>query len=249
MQKLTKNDLTEAQKYRALSIFCVYLFFSALFELFMLLPIHALYQEGMATGLSATCFGLFFIFAFLTAKRIGLPWRCYGFIKPSLKSVFETIVSSLVFCAFVIFVKVLVIKYDPQFAGGNVIVFLSPKVSQTMLLEVCLLYSLFCPIQALIFHGFTEGPLIDLLDIRARAFVTIGLSTMFFTSIHLFISVYLMVLVFPVILFWCILYYRHRCVWTIAISHILIGGILLTIVGMDPFYTIIQQTLHLIMNA
>lgn len=241
MQMLQQGDISQTQQYRALSILLVFLFFTCLLGLFALGPIQQLYKDGAATGLSCTVFGIVCFLAVFTAKRMGLPMKCYGFVKPSLTFIAESIVYSLLFCLIVFIIKVLIIQYVTKFQGTPYIAILAPSANVNTLLIYILLYTLFAPVQAMIFHSFIEGPLVDLLDIRFRAFICIGLATLFFASAHLAVGFYFTVMVFLPILFWCVLYYKHRCVWTIMISHILIGNILLLIIGMNVFLSIISS--------
>ncbi len=240
MQILKSKDMTIQKKYRALSLLLIWIFLICMLEFSVLVPVHRLYLDGASTYLSLGCFIVLFTGSAFTAYRMDMPLKCYGFIKPTARSIYESITISLLFCVVVFAIKAWLITHVSTFYQYPLFEIFSAKAKTSTLILCILAYWLACPFQALIFHGFTEGPLIDLLDTRMRALTCIGLTVFFFTIAHLFISISLTILVILPILLWCILYYRHRCVWTIMISHILIGSILMQIIGLDPFTKIIN---------
>lgn len=93
------------------------------------------------------------------------------------------------------------------------------------------LYTLFVPIQEGVARCGLQSSFQMFLTGKFRIPISIVLSNMLFSATHLHVSVKLALLVFPVGLFWGWLYYRHRTVIGIIVSHIIVGFFALFVVG------------------
>lgn len=87
------------------------------------------------------------------------------------------------------------------------------------------LYILFVPIQELIVRGAIQGALYELVSDKERNRVigSILLSNFMFSSFHAHISLFFVVIIFIPSVIWGYLYYRHKTLIGVTVSHILSG--------------------------
>jgi membrane protease YdiL (CAAX protease family) len=245
MSTSTSSSLSASQTRHALSLWTYYAL--TLFILLVFLsPILAhLYNKGYGTGLS--CFGeaLILLIAILFAFIMKLPASYYGFIKTSNKAIIESIVYSFLFCALTLIIKYIFIhsvsglETYPLWIISNG----TPSTTPRLLFAWLLLYCICAPFQAFVYHSVFQGPLTELSQTRAKAWLTILYTTLFFTCVHTIFGYAFAMIVFLPGLIWSCLYYRHRSFLSISISHMIVGGVLMFLVGIEPFIVLANDAL------
>jgi membrane protease YdiL (CAAX protease family) len=244
MEILKENDLTAEGKQHSLSIL---LFFMLILSLLLVYTGHLwqyAYNHGADTALSCIGIGIVCAMSITAMVLMKMPYRCFGFYRCSTKSLIETIIISLLFCVLALAAKYYLITHIPSLEKYPLLIIQHGTAAATpkTLWLYFILYSLFAPVQSYIYHGVIEGPMIDLTNTRYKAFLVICLSTLFFTAVHFaFFGLEFAAVVLLPGLVWCMLYYRYRSLLTISVSHIIIGGILLLLVGAKPFLLLLTS--------
>ena len=85
--------------------------------------------------------------------------------------------------------------------------------------------------------------MIDLTNIKYKGLFCIFTTVLFFECAHDLHGMAYAILVFLPAIIWSILYYKNRCIWSIIISHVVIGGVILCLVGVGPFLSLITHYL------
>ena len=188
-------------------------------------------------------------FAYLVFLLIGLVFcffsqekkAFFGFLplKDSKKRLLEVSLFSFLFCVGIVFLKYFVLKYWNLEDKYDLLVMSNYSSS---LLVGLLEYSLFVPVQVFIFHSFVQSPLIHYLNIqKGKFFFSVFISFLIFSYSHLLLGVNTVILLSPVLLVWCYLFSKHRCFYTVFLSHLIIGGLGLFVIGVNPFVEVLNS--------
>lgn len=190
------------------------------------------------TGLFLSCL-LYSYFIKPTKEFLGL-------IPIQKSKIFESIILSFLFCLLAIFLKYLLLTYVSNMSSYPLFVILNPPtgLSTESILLVLILYLFYKPIQTFIFHSIIQSSFINFLDIKKyKNIVAILLPSFLFFSIHFVFSLAFVLIVSIPGLVWFYLFNKHRCFTTLMISHMIIGGILLFLVGVIPIFNFINSYL------
>jgi hypothetical protein len=93
-------------------------------------------------------------------------------------------------------------------------------------------YACFCFIQEVIFRGAIQNSLIHFVTGRFLKTRVVSTTTLIVFAAHLHLkSLILPLLVILPNIFWCLLYYKHRSLLGVTVSHIIIGVWVLFVLG------------------
>lgn len=187
--------------------------------------------------ISLVMLGLFFI----GVKSSGYPLSFYGItIKHWKRSLMEGICFTLPILLTIVLLKWIAIETnlgfheEPLFNLKAAVT--SKTVSQVTIIWMAIFYMGFSvPIQELIVRGGLQGSLQAFLTGKYRALIAIFASNLIFAIVHLSLSHKLAYSVFLLGLFWGWLYYRHRNLLGVIVSHLLIGTWAFFFVGVQPY--------------
>jgi CRP-like cAMP-binding protein len=187
---------------------------------------------GDTTLVSMAVLLMFAVGLFLTFKYGIYPLSVYGITTRGWKySVREGVLFSLPMLGLMWLCKWLLVEYVPGFQGFPVFdLFRSHHLSPAMLGFSILGYFLFVPFQELTRAGIQRS-LQMFLTGRYRTLNAIFLANLFFSATHLHVSLLLAMLVFPLGMFWGWLFSRHTTLLGTIVSHILMGGFGMFVLG------------------
>ncbi len=174
---------------------------------------------------SAGAFLLFSLAALWIMLSLKIPFREFQLrINVSAKEWKVTLLSALFICLGLLLVKFLAVEIffvgSPIFDTDQ----LFSQDSTDVVIYCMLLYLIFCPVQVFIVNVATQNVLLYLFANKKYIHViSIVCSTLLFAAFHLVINWLLAVFMLFFGLYWSILFYRHRSVLTIAVSHMIIG--------------------------
>jgi hypothetical protein len=176
----------------------------------------------------------FFVFFILFMKTSSFPLSTFGLtLKNWKKAVFEGIVFTLPFAALILAVKAVLISYLPHYMGRPLIEGLTsmradPKTWWTFLAIYILLIA---PLQEFLSRGGLQGPLEEFLSSKYKVPLSILVSNLLFSTMHLFMSLEIGLLVFIPGVYFGWLYSRTHNLLGVWIAHALVGTVGLAIVG------------------
>ncbi len=174
---------------------------------------------------------LFFgTFMFFLMKKSPFALREYGFtLKDWLKNLISSFFWTIPLLAFTYFAKWAMVKFVPQYAGLKVIDF-SAALSQEeggagLLLIIVLIaaYLIFVPVQEIIYRGAMQTTLEKLLVTKRKKLVSIFVSNLPFSLIHLHLSFTLTIIVYFYGLVWGWMFARQRSLVGCIFSHLIVG--------------------------
>lgn len=177
---------------------------------------------------------IFVIFFFFFIKSSDFPLETFGLTFRNWKrSIFEGVVFTIPFVVIILAVKWLLINYLSGYAGRSLIDGFSamnenPKLWWTFLV---LYWFVVSPLQELLARGGLQGPLEEFLSAKHKAFLSILVSNLLFSTLHLFMSLQIALLVFIPGIYFGWLYSRSHNLLGVWIAHALVGTIGLSIVG------------------
>jgi membrane protease YdiL (CAAX protease family) len=217
------ND-EEIRKNRALGVYCIYIL--------IMLSIYNLLIEVLAVlGSSAddtvyvtSVALLVFLGLFITMiKNTGYPLKTFGFnTRNWFKYILEAIGFSLLFCAFMTLIKWYMIVKLPLFSEFTL--FRHDEVGIEKLALLTLAYALFTPIQAFMMHGATQAPLLEFLPTPNRKPLSVLVSSLLFSAVHVEFNIVFALFVFIPGLCWALMFLRQRSLIGVSVSHAIIGA-------------------------
>lgn len=153
-----------------------------------------------------------------------------GICKRNLtKSLWESILLSIIFFCFIIFVKFLAIEFGitkgPLFYTYKNLVFYTRGVILTdwQVVLYGFVYALHSFFQELIARGSLQGMFVKFITGKFRNTLAIVLASLIFSSVHSYYGYGAVMAVFFPGLFWGWLYLRHGNIFGVSISHMMIG--------------------------
>lgn len=185
------------------------------------------------TWISAPILLGFAIGLFLTIKTSVYPLSAYGLTTENWRwAVKESLIYTVLLLVAIVAVKAAVVSMVPSLQGTPVFdLYRSRHTTVGMALLAAFVYSLFVPLQEGVARCGLQSSFQMFLTGRFRILWSICLSNMLFSATHIHVSVLLALAVFPVGLLWGWLYYRHKTIIGILVSHIIVGLFTLFIVG------------------
>jgi|GEM_PF-3733102 len=247
MSKTQNTDLTSQQKYTALSVYCLYSIIILFLMVAAIPTLQKIYLVSGNTFLSCLVILIPFLISVFAAILMKLPKKYFGFNAFNAKKFYFISSWSLIFCLVAITAKYLLLTNINSLSSYHLInIFSSTSAHNQLIMWLDFIaYIIFAPFQCFIFHSLFQGGLINLVSIKKqyKAFIVITLSTLFFCLVHYLLGLAFAIMVFLPGLNWTIMYYRHQCIWTIITSHIIIGGVLMCLVGIQPFLIAISTNL------
>jgi len=227
---------THEHSRRLLSLYIVYTFvLVAVYDLSASV-IHRINQNARVTTFFTVGALLFYgvVFSFMI-KQMRLPLRIFGFSMENWKpKLFWTVIYSILFCLFMLLVKYIIITYATQFQTFPLFDFdlkdldhfaisTQHRISFSLWLISAIFYCIFVPVQAYIIHGAIQSPLLHLLSFKNRGMVSILVTSLVFGALHIDLHiVYALSVIVPAV-FWTWLFARQDSLFTVSISHMIIG--------------------------
>lgn len=217
-------DSHDPKKYSALGVYCVYtLTVLSCYNLFLEILVR-LDDTSSDTVYATWIVIVFFLTLFaIMIRKTGYPLSVFGFTTRNwLKYCTESILFSIVFCILLL-LKWYLITYTPVFGGVSLFENSSGQNTGSLLLIPTLLYLLLVPIQVFIAQGAIQSPLLEFLPTKNRNFLSVLVTTLLFSAVHVELSLVFALAVAVPSICWAIMYLRHRMLISIAISHAIIG--------------------------
>jgi CRP-like cAMP-binding protein len=173
-------------------------------------------------------------------KKSQYPLRAFGFSLANWrKDILESIVSTIPVMVALIVIKWLLIKIVPAF-DSLPLFHISPALNEGtksvgLLASAFLVlsYSLFVPVQEIIYRGAMQSSLEIFLSGKNRTFLAILVSNIPFSMIHFHLSVILVVTTYILGVFWGYMFARQRSLVGVSVSHFLIGLFAFFILGLQ----------------
>jgi membrane protease YdiL (CAAX protease family) len=182
-----------------------------------------------------TGFGVLIVYAIGSALFVyqsGLPLENFGFTSRNFKSAMRYMMPmTALFIAVMFLFKWALITWAPEAFGSELISGFQAGELKISLWLMALLYCIHAAVQEFIARGCVQGGLHQFITGKGAATMSIVLSTMVFSVIHLIMNFNFALLTIVPGLFWGYLFYRQRNFWAVGISHILIGGVAFFILG------------------
>lgn len=244
MSLFSAKELSDInQRYYSLCIYALLVFAILLFLSYGIPITQLIYAQNTSDWLTlASCAIILFVFIVCSfgIYQSKIPKKELGFTKPTAKAISETAFFSIIFCIAGFLVKLLLVTYVTAVEKYPLFLVEEPHILKEAILML-IMYCLFVPFQVFIFHCSVQSPFIYLVHTKHKAILNIVYSLLIFCAAHCLISYSYAILVFLPGLIWMILYYHHRNFYTIVLSHIIVGGFLLCIMGVTPFLVLIQN--------
>jgi CRP-like cAMP-binding protein len=169
----------------------------------------------------------------------GYPLSFYGItFENSRTAVTEAVLYTLPLLGLMTFIKWIAIQIIPSLSGEPLFqmaaIFTKTRTELTMLDFVPLAYVLLSsPIQELIFRGTLQASLKEFLIGKHHVGLSIFVSNLLFALIHIAVSMVLSAFAFVIGLFWGWLYNKHKTLFGVVISHMIIGGWAFFVLGIQ----------------
>lgn len=175
-------------------------------------------------------FGIIVLFMM---KNSSYPLQFYGLtLNNWRRALWEGILWSIPLILLIVLIKWLVINLVPQFSHLkliNAVILtghdMNPNHNLPSLIALVLAYLVFTPIQELIARGALQSSLQEFLIGPNRIWWAILMSNILFSVTHLHVSISLAIAVLIPGFFWGWLYYRHKTLIGVSISHLIVGGL------------------------
>lgn len=174
----------------------------------------------------------FAVLTFFSIKRSGYPFHMFGITTENWKkSVFESIIFSIPVMCLVVLGKWLFMEFGT--GTDNVPLFYMGYTTQSTfsLIFTVVAYSTFSPIQEFIARGGIQSAFQELLISKHKNLIAVLIANLMFSMTHIHISTVIALAVFVPGLFWGWLFYRHKTLIGVCVSHIIIGLFAVFIVG------------------
>ncbi len=145
-------------------------------------------------------------------------------INVSVKEWKVTLLTALFICLGLLLVKILAVesffKGSPIFESSHLL----NEGNTNFSVYSILLYLMFCPVQVFIVNVATQNMLLYLFaNNKYIHIISTICATILFAAFHLVINWLLALSMLFFGLYWSILFYRHRSVLTISVSHMIVG--------------------------
>lgn len=215
---MTDRIINSVPFYRVLVLF--YFSYAALY--FFKLPNHILEP----CLFSLFCFAIFSMtYAYPALFKIDL-WSIND------QAIGITLHSTLFILMIMTVIKYLVIPSDQNLFSGRLLISFNTHMEKENILYL-LAYSISCPFQEWFARGIIQKSLTDYFMTQYRACLSILLSSILFAMYHSYMSLPMVGFALLLGMYWGILYHRYRCLFSLSISHSVVGIWALYILGFD----------------
>ncbi|HHW47617.1 MAG TPA: cyclic nucleotide-binding domain-containing protein [Clostridiaceae bacterium] len=152
-------------------------------------------------------------------RNSSLSWKDFGLtLSGAKKSIMESLVISLAIMGILALAKyALIVAYPDKIPDKRIIVWEYFDYTYVTYLVVA-------PLQEFITRGVVQSSLERLLVGRSKVVLSIIITSLLFGSLHVFASIYLALAAVVTGWLWGWMYYRHKNLIGISISHFLIGN-------------------------
>ena len=178
------------------------------------------------------------IYFIIMIKHLNLSWEEFGIKLTNWKeALFDGFVLSLPMILLAFVVKVLLIHFDSTYEGHRIfepfLVILDPEHKNWTYWLI--LNAIYCfigvPLQELLTRGILQGLLEDFFAGKYKIFISILLSNLLFSTLHIFFSVQIAIFVFMGGVFFGWIYSRSHNLIASSISHAFVGTWALSVIG------------------
>jgi hypothetical protein len=192
------------------------------------------------TELAIIMLTVFLIFLFLVLKTSNLTLAQCGFnLYHWKRAIFESIVFTIPFLAFLVLLKYVLIEAHIPFVGTKLFdpyLQFRKFTAEDELLEdwiySAVIYCLFSvPLQEVICRGALQTAIYSFLDSPNKKWIAIVVSNIIFSSFHTAASFYLTLITFIPGLFWGWMFARQKTLLGVWLSHSIIGMWSLGVIG------------------
>lgn len=174
-------------------------------------------------------------FLYMIMRKSGYPLSAYGLTLKNWKpAVIESLSYTLAIILFLLLLKWFLISTFPMFHDRplfHIHEMLEQGLGTFNWLLVTVGYALLAPVQEVMARGCLQGSLTRFLVGERKAFFSIILSNLIFSTLHLQLSLEISLYVFIVGCFWGWLYSRQKTIAGISLSHAILGIWGFTILG------------------
>lgn len=145
------------------------------------------------------------------------------------------ILTLLVMCPLVLVAKLIAVAVVPKMAGASTFYYagILSALSQKERFILMLSFVCYAPVIEFMARGVAQTSFMVFISDRSRKWQSIVLAAMFFSLTHAHISIALALATFGMSLFWGWLFTRHTTLVGVMLSHLILGGFALFIVGFD----------------
>jgi len=179
---------------------------------------------------------ILFSFVILFIQISSYPLTFFGLTwKHGWKSSVEALLWSPVILVVMVGLKWLLIEFVPALHDQPLFKSLAFSLKNYSVIDqvaVALAYPMFVPLQELIARGFMQGCLENFLIGKNRVFLSIVLSNLMFSTLHLQFSLQLALVTLFLGFFWGWLYTRHHTLVGVTVSHIVVGLVGFLVIGL-----------------
>lgn len=174
-------------------------------------------------------------------KKSGYAWKTYGLTLLNWKRAsIEAFIFTIPFLLIVLIYKWALIHFDPRFSNRllfDMTLSLNSKLvgnehSSIQTILILCAYFLFVPVQEILTRGALQSSFQLLLTGKYRTLWAILLSNLIFSTMHSHVSLGFGLIVYLPGLFWGWMYARQRTLIGATLSHLLLGGWSLFVVGL-----------------
>lgn len=183
-----------------------------------------------------TGFGVLLVYAswsYVFVRQSGLPLKEFGLTMGNFaRALRYTIPTTLAFIGAMFLFKWVMTHLAPDMFGTEVMAGYESDNASIGVGLMILLYGIHATMQEFIARGCIQGGLHQFVTGKRAAVTSIFVATMMFSVFHLMMDFNFALLTIIPGVFWGYLFYRERNVWSVAISHIMIGVTAFFILGM-----------------
>lgn len=232
MDNFTSNKINQLKQHLALSQFVNYILIMICAYGFII----EILDDGILNNtpyLVELFWILFFIPIAIYLKKTNLPLSLFGFNWGNPKrDIAESIFFSIIFCVIFYFLKKNVLLSLPL--RHTSVFYMYNKGSSWG--KTLLTYILFTFVQTIAFQGFLQSSLMYLTRIRHAVIVSVIVSAIVFSYLHIDLHFYFALATIIPSIFWSLLYAKQKSLLGVTISHALIGAWSLWFLGFGEVF-------------
>lgn len=232
-----RRELAHEKARVALGRFIIYTFSVMSFYVILLQGMHEINPAFMtSTVVSVPLIVIFAIVSFFMMKDSGYPMSLFGLtLKNWRKASVEAVLFTVPFLLVVVLYKWILVNFTAGFAGRDIFeIFLPVKhLPLPLAFSFFIAYLVFVPMQEFITRGALQSSLQELLTGKYKIAQAIVLPNVLFGIVHFHLSMGLGAVVAITGLFWGWMYARQGTLVGVILSHLIIGGWALFIVGLE----------------
>lgn len=243
-QKVAQHLVEKMNEYRmrvGFGIFLINLFCVISIYTLSLTIIRQSFSESQTAFFSFVMLSLLLFLCLFTMYKTNLSPRLFGFNTNNLKqSIYESVFFSFLIIALITLIKFIVIStsnYSGSLIEPNLGISSDLSILSYPLFLAFIGYLLFCPIQEFVSRGVLQSLFYMFYPGNEfqRNLIAILLSNLIVTLLHAHTSLTFALAAFIPGLFWGWLFARHKNLMCVSLSHMIIGGYSVFVLGIDAF--------------